>query len=196
MAVRGVIFDLDGTLIDSGLDFAGMRREMGLPPGQPILEALEEMSDADRQRCHAILMDHERRGAEEATLMPGVAAFLNQLEERHIPRAVVTRNSRESTRLALSRLGLRFWPVVSRDDAPAKPNPEALVQICRTWQVSASEVLFFGDYLFDIQAGRQAGICTVLYAPVNMPDYVKEADFVICDFSEAFSVLSQFDGSR
>ncbi len=42
---RGVIFDLDGTLVDSGLDFDEMRREMQLPPRQPILEAIARLPD-------------------------------------------------------------------------------------------------------------------------------------------------------
>lgn len=44
---RGVIFDLDGTLVDSGLDFDSMRREMGLDPGTPILESLATLPEQD-----------------------------------------------------------------------------------------------------------------------------------------------------
>ena len=47
--VRGIIFDMDGTLIVQELDFAAMRREIGLPPDTPLLEALAAMSEAERR---------------------------------------------------------------------------------------------------------------------------------------------------
>ena len=47
MKIHGVVFDLDGTLVDSALDFAAMRRDMQLPAGQPILEAFEAAVEAD-----------------------------------------------------------------------------------------------------------------------------------------------------
>ncbi len=50
MIVRGVIFDLDGTLVDSGLDFDLMRREMGLPPGKPLLESFDLLPEVDAAR--------------------------------------------------------------------------------------------------------------------------------------------------
>ena len=48
--VRGVVFDLDGTLVVQELDFDAMRREIGLPPGTPLLEALEGMDGPHVQR--------------------------------------------------------------------------------------------------------------------------------------------------
>ena len=52
MAIRGVIFDLDGTLIDSGLDFEQMRREMEFAPGRWILETIALLEEGPRkERC-------------------------------------------------------------------------------------------------------------------------------------------------
>jgi FMN phosphatase YigB (HAD superfamily) len=64
MPVRGVIFDLDGTLIDSALDFDQMRADMGFAPGQLILETFESLPEGERKaRCREILHGHEYRGA-------------------------------------------------------------------------------------------------------------------------------------
>lgn len=71
-SVAGIIFDMDGTLVDSGLDFAAMRREMGLPDGVPLLETLENLNAAESARCRAILHRHEEAGAERASVLPGV----------------------------------------------------------------------------------------------------------------------------
>src|SRR5438128_1855995 len=116
MPIRGVIFDLDGTLVDSRLDFDLMRREMGLPEGLPLLEAIAELSPSEAERCWGILHQHEERGAREATLYQGVPEFLAALAERDLRRAVFTRNSRRHTLATLARLELEFDPVVSRED--------------------------------------------------------------------------------
>ena len=191
--LRGIIFDLDGTLVDSGLDFNAMRREMRLPVGQPILEALEVMPPgANRQRCLQILKDHERRGARSASLIPGVSRFLDDLARNQILTAVLTRNSHETTQLVLQRLSLSFSRVLTREDVPPKPDPTGLLRICRHWNVCVNQVLFFGDHLFDIRAGKNAKINTVLYAPNGESNYETEADFIIRDYSQATPLIERF----
>ena len=73
---RGVIFDLDGTLVDSALHFDQMRREMGFSLGTPVLEGIAALSADDAARCLAILEAHERAGCQRATCMPGAAELL------------------------------------------------------------------------------------------------------------------------
>lgn len=192
MAIRGVIFDLDGTLIDSGLDFDQMRRDMEFAPGEWILETIEGLEEGPRkERCLRILRDHEHRGATTASLMPGARELLDELSRRGLPVAILTRNSREMTELALSRLGLSVSQIVAREDAPPKPDPTGLVTICRNWQFDVSEVIFVGDFRFDLVAGRRAGIKTVLYAPLGLPDYASEADYVISSLLQTCDVLSR-----
>lgn len=190
MHVRGIIFDLDGTLIDSRLDFAAIRRDLGLSDGELILESLNAMPAGSRKdECLAILRQHELRGAECATLMPGVADFLSELKRRGVLAAVLTRNSTETTTISLKRLGLEFSQVLTRDDVPAKPDPTGPLRICKTWQFAPEEVLLIGDFLFDLQAGRNAGIRTVLYAPGEIPDYADEADFMLRHFDDAADLI-------
>jgi HAD superfamily hydrolase (TIGR01509 family) len=162
--IRGLIFDLDGTLVDSGLDFDQMRREMELPDKQPILEAIPHLPEPRRSQCWAILERHEREGAERATLMPGVAELMESLAQRKIRRAVFTRNGRLPTLRTLERLGLTFDTIMAREDAPPKPDPAGIWKICESWGLRPDEVAMVGDYLFDIEAGRRAGAHTVCYA--------------------------------
>src|SRR5262245_19687902 len=111
--IRGVIFDLDGTLVDSGLDFDQMRHEMGLRAGKPLLASLALLDEPHSSRCHAILHRHEQKGAEQARLMPGVEEFLTALGDRGIRQAVLTRNSRPVTLATLRRLALSFDPIIT-----------------------------------------------------------------------------------
>lgn len=192
MAIRGVIFDLDGTLIDSGLDFDQMRRDMEFAPGEWILETIESLEEGSRkERCLRILREHEHRGATTASLMPGARELLDELSRRGLPVAILTRNSREMTELALLRLGLSVSQIVAREDAPPKPDPTGLVTICRNWQFDVGEVIFVGDFRFDLVAGRRAGMKTVLYAPAGLPDYASEADYVISSLMQTCDVLTR-----
>src|SRR5206468_1809626 len=100
---RGVVFDLDGTLVDSRLDFDAMRREMELPPNQPILESLARLEPRQAERCHKILHRHELAGAERADLLPGVRELVAALHALGIRQAVATRNSRRITEATLAR---------------------------------------------------------------------------------------------
>ena len=177
---RGVIFDLDGTLIDSGLDFAAMRQEMELPQGMPILEAIGALPEALAQRCWQILERHEAEGARRATIMPGVTDFLAQLKARGLRLGVLTRNSRQATLLSLARLEIEFDTVMARDDAPPKPNPLGILRICDSWGFHPRQTAMIGDYRFDLEAGRQAGSRAVLFTYGQSPsDY---ADFPAADY--------------
>lgn len=189
---RGVIFDLDGTLVDSPLDFDRIRADMQLPPGVGILEALAGYSPGpELTRLLAILHDHELRSAEQAALIEGVPQVLEWLDHHSIPTAVLTRNSRPCAELTLNRLGLRFSQVVTREDAPPKPDPAGLLQICACWNLTPRDVVFLGDYLFDLEAGRRAGMSTILFAPGDLPPFASLADAVIRAFADAIPLFAQ-----
>jgi HAD superfamily hydrolase (TIGR01549 family) len=198
-AIRGVIFDLDGTLVDSGLDFEQMRREMGLPTGQPLLEAIAALDEFKAERCREILARHEAAGADAARLMPGVAELMAMLAARQVRRAVLTRNSRVAAERTLKRLGLEFDPVVAREDAPAKPDPTAIWIICAAWELPLDAVAMVGDFHFDIEAGRRAGVRTVLYtqgrAPDELPWYTGAADLCVRCFHDAGELIAWLGAS-
>jgi len=194
VTVRGVVYDLDGTLVDSGLDFPAIRREMALPDGVPILEALAELPQGERlEDCLRILARHEHEAAERATIMPGAAELVASLAARRIPQAIFTRNSRRCSTRMLERVGLAFSWVLCREDGPPKPHPAGLVKLCEIWQADPADVLFVGDYLHDINAGRAAGVRTVLFAPGKLPHYAPLADFCISSFAEVASLIDQLD---
>lgn len=171
MKKRGVIFDLDGTLVDSKLDFAAMRRDLGFPSDAMILETIAAIDDeAERRRLEHIMHLHEMDGADRAIAFPGAHDLLETLVKNHILVGIFTRNSRATAKHTLLHVGLKISVIVAREDAPPKPDPAGLHLITDKWGIKTHEALFVGDNLFDLEAGRNAGIATALFAPIH-PDF-------------------------
>ena len=191
--IRGIVFDLDGTLADSQLDFDLMRAEMDLPPGQPILEALAELAEHDSARCQDILHRHESAGVERATLLPGVAELLEELRRRGIHTSIATRNSRRVTEATLRKLDLRIELALTRDDGPVKPDPWAILAACEQWGIQPRDAVMVGDYRLDIEAGHAAGCHTVLLThPLEAGSYpnAERAELVLGSLAEYERLLA------
>lgn len=160
--VGGILFDMDGVVVRQRLDFLAIKREIFGTTDGYILERMADLAPPERARAEAILERHETAAAAEAEPMDGIVPFLAWMEARDLRRGLVTRNSRKSVDMVLDRLGLRFDAVVTREDAPPKPAPEPVWLACRRMGLSPSDVLFVGDFEFDMLAGRRAGVRTVL----------------------------------
>jgi HAD superfamily hydrolase (TIGR01509 family) len=199
-SIQGIVFDLDGTLVDSRLDFEAMRREIGLPAGMPVLEGVAELAPGKRAQAWEILERHERAGAEMATVVPGVRELCQALHDRQMHVAVMTRNGRSFARATLDRLELSIDLVVTRDDAPPKPSPMGLLQILQAWQIPPERAVMIGDFRFDLEAGRAAGMRTVLYAAdctkAELADWRPLADFVVKSFVRARPLLEWLESPR
>lgn len=193
-SIRGVIFDLDGTLVDSRLDFEAMRQEIGLAPGTPVLEGVMALAPSEAAPAWEIVERHERIGAETATVIPGANELLAELCRRGVHVAVVTRNGRTFARETLTRLALPIEVVMTRDDAPPKPSPAALLRVLAAWELPASRAAMVGDFRFDLEAGRAAGTRTVLYSADSTEEELVAwrplADFVVKSFVENGPLLA------
>jgi len=183
MAIRGVLFDMDGVVVHQRLDFLAIKREIFGNTEGFILERMEGLPDAERRRAEAILERHETAAAMTAEPMDGIQPFLAWMETRQLRRGLVTRNSRKSVELVLGRLGLRFDAVVTREDAPPKPAPDPVWLACRRMNVEPADALFVGDYEFDMVSGRRAGTRTVLLRSTTMTESAN-ADYSVASLAE------------
>jgi len=161
MPLKLVIFDLDGTLLVTPLDLDRIRAEIGLPEGVPILEAMDGLTDAERARANRVIDRHETEAADESQLMPGAERLLAWLRSRGIKVAVLTRNSRASVERAVRRHNLVFDAAVAREDNKPKPSPAGVHCLMDRCGAGPAETIIVGDFRFDVEAGRSAGVRTI-----------------------------------
>ena len=162
---RHWIFDMDGTLTVSAHDFDHMRRELGLLPDVPILEALHALPETDAAPLWEMLNDLEMYYAGKASIMLGVSELLQYLFERDCRLAILTRNTMPVVKHTLEACGIEHYfeqdYILDRDSCIPKPSPDGINQLLGMWQAEADDTVMVGDYLYDLEAGRGAGVATV-----------------------------------
>lgn len=191
--IGGILFDMDGVVIQQRLDFLAIKQEIFGTTHGFILERMGALTPPERARAEAILERHETVAAAQAEPMDGIVPFLSWMEGRGLRRGLVTRNSRKSVEMVLARLGLRFDAIVTREDAPPKPSPEPVWLACRQMVLPPSAVLFVGDFEFDMLSGRRAGVRTVLLRNPAM-QFSEHADLSVDCVGELRELLEREDG--
>lgn len=212
MPYRCLLFDLDGTLVDSRADLiysinlmlADLEREP-LPDYQVMhfigegarllversLRATQEAAPLgeDVDRALALFQRHYREHLLDQTrIHPEVEETLARLEA--IPKAIVTNKPFEFTISLLDGVGLRpHFPVILGGDSlpERKPSPMMLTEAARHCGAAISDCLMIGDSRIDIDAGKAAGMKTCGYIPGfrGRTELAKAgADFLIERFSE------------
>lgn len=159
------IFDLDGTLTLAVHDFDAIRDELGLPRGQGILEALDELPPAVAGPKHQRLDEIERELAHASRPQPGILRRLDQLHAAGISLGILTRNTRDNALASLAAIGAgAYFPpesVLGRDEAAFKPDPAGILALLGSWQAHPATALFAGDGRYDLLTGRAAGVKTL-----------------------------------
>lgn len=183
-AITAVLFDLDGTLIDSAPDLGAAAEKMRVSRGlAPLgLTAYRAMAGAGARGMLEVAFglgsqhpDYEALKNEffdnyqaamlvHSQIFPGVAELIDALNKSAMPWGIVTNKAERFTLPLVNGLPLfaAAGVVVGGDTTPyAKPHPEPLFEACRRMALNATECVYVGDDERDIVAGRAAGMATV-----------------------------------
>jgi HAD superfamily hydrolase (TIGR01549 family) len=182
------IFDLDGTLTISAHDFTYIRDKLGLEANAPILEALNAMPEEEAAPLWESLNEMEEYFATQSSLMHGAIELLQRLQARGVQLAILTRNTMPVVEKTLLACGIdHFFPrqqILDRDSCPPKPSPDGIRRLLDYWQADADDTVMVGDYLYDLQAGKGAGVITIHLDPQGIFAWPDVADICIREFAE------------
>ena len=151
-----VIFDMDGTLVDSHYDWPAIRGELGID-APSLIDALNGLEGEEREAKWRRMVEIERQATAQASLQDGAAELLAFLRKRGTPTALVTNNTAENTASLLERFDLAFDLVLTRDDGLWKPSGAPVAEAIRRLGVPAERCLKVGDSHYDVAAARDAG---------------------------------------
>jgi 2-phosphoglycolate phosphatase len=219
-AINAVLFDLDGTLLDSAPDLVGslnwVRSGEGLPPlavaemqkfasrgAIGLLEAGMPPADPDTFETwrRRFLEHYACNSYRESSLFDGIPRLLEFLTERGIPWGIVT-NKPEALTFPIveaAQLAATISCVVCGDTLQErKPHPAPVSLACSMVHTAPLETLFVGDDLRDIQAGRAAGTQTAAayygYGSYQFEDSYIDGSFRIHHPAEVIDLVSHSHG--
>jgi HAD superfamily hydrolase (TIGR01549 family) len=157
--VKLAIFDMDGTLFESYLDWPGIKREMKLD-NDNILKSIYRNNQVD-ERLLSLLEKYEKENTLKTRPFAGIGEFLQFLDHNRIKRALVTNNSRTNTDYLLRKFNLKFHEVITRESGLWKPDPEPFFHVMSHFSCPPEETLSIGDSDFDITASKKAKITDI-----------------------------------
>jgi len=200
MNIKGVLFDFDGTLTRPGaLDFPAIKRELGCPVDETILEYIETQPPGLRARLMKILEKREEIAAEDSFPNKGSEKCLSVLKKKGIALGILTRNSLISVEKVIQKFeGIKiddFAAVITRDFSMPKPHPDGVFEAGRRMGLTPTELLVVGDFRFDVIAGKRAGAATVLLnndGRTVMAPGDPEPEYTISNLEEVVDIIEGF----
>jgi len=207
LKVKGIVFDLDGTLTIPNIDFSRMRSLLNIPGSGDILKIIHQYPYEKQQEAFKIIEKVEAEAYETLQFQPGLFETINALMQKNLHLGILTRNSRKCTEIFLQKFSLTmshscFDPIVTRetqmmsrdDECQVKPHPFGLLHISKSWNIDPREdLLMVGDHFVDVQCGKAAGCATCLlsesYPTASDSSIVEKPDFVIKNLKELIDIL-------
>lgn len=219
--MKAVLFDLDGTLIDTAADFIRIIQDMCREEGKAVVSAeliRTQVSEGARamvklvypelEVTDPVFLAHRQRfldlyGADIAVdtdLFDGMYPLLEALESRQIPWGIVTNKPRGLSESLLKALNLtdRCSVLVCPEDVThTKPDPEPMYLAAKQLELDAKDCIYVGDHPRDIDAGRNANMYTILaaygYLPLEHKDDLTawHADCIVNTVDELHEIIQK-----
>ncbi len=189
--VEAVIFDMDGTLIDSEAVYIAAMQDAARTLGLALpIDLCHAMVGVPSRECNLMLQEHygpnfdlsvfrghfsksvQRQMNERVPVKPGVVELLDFLRQRGLPLAIATSAGRAAAERNLGRAGLleRFDAVATRDDVEhAKPAPDLYLEAAKRLGVAPERCVAFEDSSIGILAAHAAGMRAVMVLDILPP---------------------------
>ena len=183
MIIRAVLFDLDGTLVDSLEDLTdavnhirsayshppltadAVRLKVGKGARNLVEQVLPDVADAEIDRALGMFLEFNKQHiADKSRLYPGIREMLKGLAANDIKMAVISNKDEDLSTLILQTLGIHdlFESICGGNTYPeSKPSPLPLLNEVEKLGVAPHECVMVGDSINDIQAGQQANIISI-----------------------------------
>ncbi len=209
--IKIIIFDLDGTLVDSSVDITNalnfaigpyglgkinVKATIGMV-GEGLTRLIEKILGNERASIVPEVLErfvdyYSEHIVEFTVPYPGVRETLERLG--NCRKAVISNKREYLSRKLLEELGLaKYFDVILGSDSveEKKPSPKPLLKVLESFSLQPGEAVIVGDSNFDIEAGRAAGIKTIAVS-YGFRDIgsLKGADFIIDDFGELAAVVA------
>ncbi|KAG9238095.1 HAD-like domain-containing protein [Amylocarpus encephaloides] len=170
--LRGVVFDVDGTLcLQQNYMFTEMRRVLDIHKSTDILDHIHSLPEPSQSQAQESIRAIERKAMASQEPQPGLVPLMSYLESRSLPKGICTRNFDAPVAHLLSKFlkGKVFEPIITREFKPPKPDPAGILHIAKSWGLvngdgegDARDLIMVGDSVDDMTAGYRAGAATVL----------------------------------
>ena len=209
MRYPAVLFDLDGTLIDSGAIILAsfrhatqtvLRREIpdaelaALVGGSNIHDQMRSIDAAQVEELVRVYREHNEPLHDDLEAFEGIEHVLAQLKREGRRLGIVTAKRRKTVELAFAVLPLeRYFDVVVTSDMTErhKPDPEPVLTALERLGAGPAEAAFVGDSPFDVASGKAAGVFTVAVAWGNIHpiENLAEADVLVESPAQLLEIL-------
>ncbi len=182
MSIKAVIFDWDGTLVDSeshivdsllyAADCVGyepqsrkqMARVIGLAMDKAVRALFGDVSDEELARYKAFYSDHFfNKKCDPSWLFDGVIETLDNLKASGLTLAIATGKARKGLDIALDSTQLRHYFTAHRcaDETASKPDPAMLYQVLRDLGLNSDEAVMIGDTTYDLEMAKNAAMTSI-----------------------------------
>lgn len=216
MKIRAVLFDLDGTLVDSAQDFIAILQQMRQERDMPTMDAklIRQQASAGAAAMvstalelaqehiefttykNIFLQRYQENCARYTRPFTGLSELLSYLDQHRIPWGVATNKPVQFAEPILQQLGLleRMAVLVCPEHVhQAKPAPEMLLLACQKLDIAPNQAIYLGDDLRDIQSANAAGMPSVAvgYGYHNQADNPQNwgADYFIAQSEQLLTEL-------
>lgn len=211
MKIQGILFDLDGTLLNTNeLNFQSFeyaldtvlhttvsRDILTQTFGKPLQSIMQELGGPQWQELRQAFLDYAHSHEELISLCPGAAEALVQLQALHIRMALVTSRLRQSALhdLELFQLTPYFDTFITPESTiHHKPHPEPAQKAALELKLLPGQTIFVGDSNHDLQCGKEAGCLTAavdysLLDPVLLRQC--QPDYHIEDLTQLIEIIQQ-----